>query len=468
MSEHFDTAIIGAGPAGMACASLLAAHGVRTLLLDEQPGPGGQIYRNIEDSTPAKLRTLGQDYAHGLLLSTALRGSTVEYRPDSAVWNITPTKDIYFSRAGTSHHTRADALLLATGAMERAMPLPGWTLPGVMTAGAVQILLKTAGIVSLGVILIGTGPLLYQLAWQYASAGAPHLVLLDTSRRADRMASVAKLPAALRGLGWQYLLKGFLLFERLARAGVPIYRDVHDIHIEGTEKLEAVRFRHGKQSIRLPAHTIGLHAGIIPATHIPNALGCDLEWHEAQHCFRPRLDAWGNTSQDGILVAGDGGGIIGARASAHAGRIAALGIAHRLGRIDLATRDHLALPERKSLRAHLAVRAFLDRRYPPAAEALAPEDATIVCRCEEITAGQIRAAARAGAQGPNQAKAFLRAGMGPCQGRVCGASVAEIMAHAQQRPMAEAATYRARPPFKPVTVGELAALEDTPPPEISR
>ncbi|MSP05427.1 MAG: FAD-binding protein [Acetobacteraceae bacterium] len=459
MSVIYDAAVIGAGPSGLASATLLAEQGARTVLLDEQPGPGGQIYRATEDSSLAKLRILGADYARGAMLVRRLRASPAEYLPDSAVWNITPQKEIYFSRHRQSYRITANVLVLATGAMERPMPVPGWTLPGVMTAGALQILLKTAAIISRGVILVGTGPLLYLLAWQYVAAGAPALVILDTSRQADRMASLALLPRALRGAGWRYLLKGLRMFERLARAGVPIYRNVTDIRIEGVDRVESVQFRHGGKTIRLPAHTIGLHAGVIPVTHIANALGCAMEWDAAQYCLRPTLDAWGNTSTDNILIAGDGGFIGGARAAEHAGRLAALEGLYRLGRIDAATRDRLATQDMSDQRAHLAVRAFLDRRYAPSTEILRPADATIVCRCEEITAGQIRAAARQGAQGPNQAKAFLRAGMGPCQGRVCGPAVSELMAEIHGRPVAEIGTYRIRPPFKPITVGELATLD---------
>jgi len=339
------------------------------------------------------------------------------------------------------------------------MPVPGWTLPGVMSVGALQIMLKTSGVISRGVMFIGTGPLIYQLAAQYVAAGAPALVILDTSRREDRLASLGRLPGALRGAGWRYLLKGFRMFERMARAGVPIYRDVSDIRIEGTEKVEAVQFRHGNAVIRLPAHTIGLHAGVIPATHVPNALGCAMAWDEAQLCFRPVLDDWGNTSRERILIAGDGGGIGGARAAEHAGRMAALEVLRHLGRMDVAARDQLAGRDRRARRAHLAVRDFLDRRYRPRGELLCPGDDVTVCRCEGVTAGQIRAAARQGVQGPNQAKAFLRAGMGPCQGRVCGPVVSALMAQTHGRPVGEMGSYRIRPPFKPVTVGELAMLE---------
>jgi len=459
VTTSYDAIIIGGGPAGMAAAITLAQHGARALLLDEQPGLGGQIYRAIEESTPAKLRTLGADYARGLALTMRLRESAVEYLPDSAVWNVTAAGDVYFSRNGRSRHVTAQHIILATGAMERPVPVPGWTLPGVMTAGALQILLKSSGIISQGVFLAGCGPLLYQITYQYVAAGAPRLVILDMATRANTRASLLRLPAALQPTSLHYLWKGFRFFERLARAGVPIYRNVSDLVIEGTDKVEAVSFRHGGKSLRLPAHTIGLHAGVIPNTHIPRAIGCAMAWDDAQHCFHPGTDEWGTSSHRNIRIAGDGAGIIGARASEHAGHLAALQTLHALGRIDAATRDRLAVPHRRAQAAHTAIRPFLDRRFTPPAEILRPADDVTVCRCEEITAGQIRAVARAGCQGPNQAKAYLRAGMGPCQGRVCGSLVTDLMAEIHAKTALEIGAYRTRPPFKPVTVGELAALD---------
>ncbi|MBF9061468.1 FAD/NAD(P)-binding oxidoreductase, partial [Rhodobacterales bacterium HKCCSP123] len=125
--------------------------------------------------------------------------------------------------------------------------------------------------------------------------------------------------------------------------------------------------------------------------------------------------------------------------------------------------DRRAVPLRSALARELAARPFLDAAYPPVAEALDPADTTIVCRCEEVTAGTIRGHARLGCLGPNQAKAFGRAGMGPCQGRYCGLTVTSLLAGANGRTPDETGYYRIRPPLKPVTLGELAAMEDTAP-----
>ncbi|MDB5368502.1 MAG: FAD/NAD(P)-binding oxidoreductase, partial [Roseomonas sp.] len=130
-----------------------------------------------------------------------------------------------------------------------------------------------------------------------------------------------------------------------------------------------------------------------------------------------------------------------------------------LGRLAAPARDARATPHRAAFARATALRPFLDRLYTPAPGVLAPaDDATVICRCEEVTAGQVRHAARMGATGPNQAKAYLRAGMGPCQGRMCGTTVAALIAGSRGISIAEAGALRPRAPFKPITVGELADL----------
>lgn len=468
MTATCDIAVIGAGPAGMAAATVAAEGGATVMVFDEQPAPGGQIYRSIEraQGSTELQRILGPDYAYGAALVERFRASGAGYAPGSSVWQITPEREVWATRAGRSEVTQAGAVILATGAMERPVPVPGWTLPGVMTAGAVQILLKSSGLIATeGLVLAGCGPLLYLLAWQLLQAGQPPSAILDTATRADEFRAVRHLPAAMRrplsapraeGLG--YLRKGLSLRLALRRARLRMFRTVTDVQIEGGTSVEAVSFCSGGAIYRVPARLVALHEGVIPAQQATRSLGCDHEWDPVQHCFRPVLDRWGNTSMPGILVAGDAGGIGGARAAEHAGRIAAWEALHRIGRIDEFQRIRYAAPDVVGRASHLAIRPLLDALYPPPAKILRPADDVIVCRCEEITAGQVRDVARRGCQGPNQAKSFLRAGMGPCQGRMCGATAAEVMAAARGVPVEQIEPYRTRFPTKPLTLGELAAL----------
>ena len=157
-------------------------------------------------------------------------------------------------------------------------------------------------------------------------------------------------------------------------------------------------------------------------------------------------------------MAGDGGGIGGAAVAAMQGRLAALDIGRRLGSIDGVERDRRADPHRAAMARHLRIRPFLDALYRPVEAIRRPEDETLVCRCEEVTAGDIREMVRMGCLGPNQTKSFGRPGMGPCQGRMCGLTVSEIIAAERALPVAEVGYYRIRPPIKPITLGELAAF----------
>ena len=211
-------------------------------------------------------------------------------------------------------------------------------------------------------------------------------------------------------------MKGLGLILSLRRAGVIVQRGVRGLRATGRQKLEVVAWDGGE----IAADLLLLHEGVIPNTQISLGLQLEHTWDAAQLCWRPLLNEWGRSSLVNISIAGDGGGIAGAAAAAPSGRLAALDVAASLGKIDAAERDRRAIPIRAALQRDSALRPFLDALYRPAAAILTPSDDVIVCRCEEVTAGQIRRAVRLGAAGPNQAKAFLRCGMGPCQGRLCG------------------------------------------------
>jgi NADPH-dependent 2,4-dienoyl-CoA reductase/sulfur reductase-like enzyme len=257
-----------------------------------------------------------------------------------------------------------------------------------------------------------------------------------------------------------YLVKGLRLML-VVRAKVRVVGGVEALRAEGTDKVEAVSYIKAGREQRIAADLLLLHQGVVPNINLSNAIGCRHRWDDLQLTWKPETDGWGETSMAGLTVAGDGAGIAGAEAAAERGRIAAIGAAHRLGRIDAAWRNRHAATSSAALARLAHGRLFLDTLYRPAETFRVPQGATIVCRCEEVTAEQIRATVPLGASGPNQMKAFLRCGMGPCQGRLCGLTVAELIADVRGISPAEAGCFRLRPPVKPITLGELAAMPTT-------
>ncbi|HEY7609131.1 MAG TPA: NAD(P)/FAD-dependent oxidoreductase [Alphaproteobacteria bacterium] len=456
VQEYYDVAVIGAGPAGLAAATVCGRAGLATALFDEQPGPGGQIYRAVA-GTPLKRDTiLGADYWRGARLVEDCAMSGAHYLPDATVWSLTREREIGVSIAGAAHMIRARRVILATGAMERPFPIPGWTLPGVMTAGAAQALLKSAGLVPSGrVVLAGTGPLLWLFARQCLAAGAEIAALLDTAPRANRMRALPHAPSFLAS---NYFRKGLALL-RAVRPRLRVIRHVAALAAEGSGRVEAVRFR----TVRVAADRIGadlllLHQGVVPNVNLAMAAGVEHVWDHAQLCFVPVLTPDLATSVEGIAIAGDGGGIVGAEASAEQGRIAAFAAVRAIKPADAAGLIGAEAEARRNLARWRRGRRFLEKLYRPAAQFRIAEGDTIVCRCEEVKAREIAEAVTLGCAGPNQLKAFTRCGMGPCQGRMCGLTVTELIAAARGVAPGDIGYYRLRPPVKPITVGELAGL----------
>jgi NADPH-dependent 2,4-dienoyl-CoA reductase/sulfur reductase-like enzyme len=453
--ESVEVVVIGAGAAGMAAATRMAGMGLQVVLLDEQGSPGGQIYRGITLAPLSRRDLLGPDYAHGNQLAQALASSSVRYEKGASVWQVTREHQVSYLREGRLYTLDAKAVLLATGAMERPFPIAGWTLPGVMSAGAAQILLKSAGLApSEPVVLAGCGPLLYLLGWQYLRAGVTIKALVDTTRPEDYWRARRHLFAALRA--WPYLRKGLELMRSLRGAGIAHYTGAEHLAVEGEEAARALTFSASGKAQRIDTRCVLLHQGVVPNIQFSQALRARHEWDLDQLCFRPVTDAWGELDVPGVYVAGDGAGIGGAQAAAVQGQLAALGIAAQLKRISNAERDNQARPLRVQLEANLRIRPFLDALYQPKEPNRIPADEVMVCRCEEVTAGELRSFVALGCAGPNQAKSFGRCGMGPCQGRLCGLTVTEVIAKARGVSAAEVGYYRIRPPIKPITLGELA------------
>lgn len=456
MSSEHDILIVGAGPAGMAAAVTLAEQGLSPLVIDEQDLPGGQIWRATEAKrSPQMQRALGSDYARGVERVARFRQSGATYLPGTRMWHLEPGFQVFMSRDAAAFSRKFRAVLLATGAQERPVPVPGWTLPGVMTVGAAQILLKTsAQIPDKPVWIAGSGPLPILYMRQLLALGGEIAGYLETTPRGTMGRVLPHAMAAWRGR--EDVLKGLAWLRDLRRSGLRWIRGVRDLRALGETGLERIRFQtpdgRGHEEA---ASVLLLHEGVVPSVHATLAMNCDHIWSEAQGCFIPQTDGWGMTSVEGLYIAGDGAGIAGAAAAEARGHLAALGILQRLG-YNL-SKDAEALA-RKALAQTMASRPVIEAVYPPP-DAAIPDEA-IICRCEELTAGEIRAAARLHRGGPNQVKAYTRCGMGPCQGRQCGYSVNRILAEEYRQSRAETGFFRIRPPLKPVTLGELAALEE--------
>ncbi|MHC2338276.1 FAD/NAD(P)-dependent oxidoreductase [Bradyrhizobium sp. USDA 4454] len=455
--DNYDVVVIGAGPAGLAAAAMAGGAGLSTLLLDENAGPGGQVWRSIA-STPVKApEQLGADYWAGADLVRELQSSGVEILQRATVWSLDRHLEIGISAGGTSCFIRARRVILATGALERPFPIPGWTLPGVMTAGAAQTMLKSSGLVPDGrTVIAGQGPLLWLLAAQILRLGGRIDRILDTTTRANYFAA---LPYALGFLTSPYFAKG-LAMMREVKAKVPVVTGVNELAASGDGQLARVNYVAGGRRETIPAELLLLHQGVVPNVNLAMAAGIEHRWDDRQLCWSPLLDADGSTSVAGIAIAGDGAGIGGATVAVARGRIAARAAIEALAPAAAAklTADNVL---KTALAQAERGRAFLDVLFRPAPQFRIPSAETIVCRCEEVTAGDILDAVAIGATGPNQLKAYRRTGMGPCQGRLCGLTVTELMAQARGKSPQEIGYYRLRAPVKPITLAELASMPRT-------
>ncbi|HVL77583.1 MAG TPA: FAD/NAD(P)-binding oxidoreductase, partial [Noviherbaspirillum sp.] len=278
--------------------------------------------------------------------------------------------------------------------------------------------------------------------------------IVDTTDFSDYRRALKHLGGALAG--WRYLQKGLMLMRTLKKSGVPFYKSATQLAVEGKDAATALSFEAGGQRHRIDSKLILLHQGVVPNTQFTWALRAKHVWDDAQLCWAPEVDEWGELNIHGIHVAGDGRGIGGAVAAALQGELAGLAVAFGERRIAAEERDRLAAPARAALRDNLNIRPFLDALYRPKLENRVPADDVIVCRCEEVTAGAVREYVGLGCVGPNQTKSFGRCGMGPCQGRMCGLTVTEVIAEARQVSREEVGYYRIRPPIKPITLAELA------------
>lgn len=457
MRNSWDVVIVGAGPAGMSAAIETTKHGLSTLVLDRQIEPGGQIFRSVASSP--LIHELGGDYAAGRPLAQRFLACGAQFEAGANVWDISPDQ-VYFSQNGRSQGVRCRQVLLASGAMERPVPLPGWTLPGVMGSGASDVLLKSASLLPQGpVVLCGNGPLILQAAVHLHHYKVPVRAVLFTGRLRNALLAMRHMAGAFARPA--YFLHGMSMAAQTFLKHKCIF-GAHDIRMEqdspGGLKISYTG-RGGRKT--LAAATVLLHEGVISESRITRLARCRHQWNERQRYWHVSADMWGQTSVPAIRTAGDVAGVRGAVAAQAEGSLVGLDICRELGRLTTVQRDAEATSCRRVLWRCRALQPFLDQYFAPLPSMLQPADEAVVCRCEELTAGQLRKIVQQGCYTPDGLKAQARPGMGTCQGRMCGSAVVEMIAQTQGLPLESLPLYTAQPPLFPLRIGELVAMRSS-------
>jgi NADPH-dependent 2,4-dienoyl-CoA reductase/sulfur reductase-like enzyme len=446
-----DIAVLGAGPAGMAAATAAARGGARTVILDEYPKPGGQVYR-----APAEgIAPHGPDWEIGEALRDELSTSGAQFLGSCRVWAIAKEPlgalvpeafRLTVSGPAGAFTAIVRTLILCPGTYERVVPFPGWTLPGVMGLAAGTILVKSQSVLpGRRVVVAGAGPLLGAVGAGLIESGAEVAALIDVASKGawiTAMPGLAVRPSLLfRGINWA---------KTIISHGVTIVSGSRIAEAFGDEQIRMVAVEaiaDGPQRREFYCDALLVGHGLTPATEASRLLG-------AEHTYRPEYGGWVPVLDDhqrssvrGLYIAGDGAGVIGAHAAPITGRVAALAALSDIG----LTEAFVSLPQQQ-LRKSRTFAAALSPvwRVPRQLVTTIPSEC-IVCRCEDVTRGELEAAIDAGARDVNQLKHFTRAGMGPCQGRVCGETVADLLA-ARVGSRDQVGCFTPRLPLRPVAL----------------
>ncbi|WP_153811761.1 FAD-dependent oxidoreductase [Streptomyces sp. SUK 48] len=472
MSEPADLVVVGAGPAGMAAAVTAVAGGLCVVLVDSGPAVGGQFWRHPPEHARAAIPT--GDLHHGLReyralceeLAAGRAAGRLDLRLVHHVWSAVRDEKDFAVHAVDRREApreravvlRAPRLLVATGAYDRQLPFPGWDLPGVLTIGGLQALLKGGGVAAGSrVALGGTGPFLLPVAAALAARGVEVVAVCEA---ADPRAWLRHPGALLRNPGkWA---EGARYAAVLARQRVPVSPRTAITGAEGGERVRSVRItslasdgspRPGTER-RIEADAVGVGWGFVPQLDLLIPFGCALT-ESADGNAVVAVDEGQRTTVPGLYAAGESCGVGGAPLAVAEGRLAAESVLADSGAAPVLGRKRLVRGRATVARQRAFARAMSLAHPLPAAWSSWLTDETVVCRCEEVTAGAVRAAGvDGGAYDHRQVKQLTRAGMGWCQGRMCGPAVHCLTA--QERPYVPAERLIATP----VSLGSLAEPDE--------
>lgn len=449
--------IVGAGPAGIRAAQVLVAAGLHPDVVDEGARAGGQIYRRPPDGfTRPAARLYGAEAGRAVALHQAfdamVAAGQVRHHAQASVIALKPGAALVTGPDGADW-LAFDRLILATGATDRVAPVPGWQAAGVFTLGAAQIALKAQG-VALGrqMVLAGSGPLLTLVAHQLRAAGAGVVAVLETAPLRVQIAgglamALARPLVTARGLAMRAGL------GRRYHAGVRLGRIV-----TGPQGPQAVEWQDAAGRPRVtPCDSVALGWHLRAETALADLAGAVFDWSDLWQQWLPRTDASGRAGP-GLYLAGDGLALLGADGAEVSGRLAAGACLADLG---LPAPD----PARDTARRVRLLRfaAGVARAFPwPAAAVQALPDTAVICRCEGVTAGEIRATVALAGPEANRVKSLSRPGMGRCQGRYCQLATAEIVAARSESQPQAVGRLRGQPPVRPASIGTLAAVDRDP------
>ncbi|NPV74813.1 MAG: FAD-dependent oxidoreductase [Anaerolineae bacterium] len=460
MNDIVELAVIGAGPAGIEAAVTAAQAGVEVILIDSSARPGGQYFKQLPEAFQCEDRT--EHHLKAQKLFQKLASSGVKVWPNTLVWGIFEGAQpgvwcLTLHGKDAPARLNARMVILATGAYDRSIPFPGWDLPGVVTAGAALTMVKHQRLLpGRRVLLSGSGPLQLAAAAQLAQAGAEVVGVLESSANL-LWRGIPYLPA-LWGQ-WSRMREGLGYIKTLVSAGIPYRTGWAVTAAHGEERVrEAVMARLGRdgkpisdseKTVAVDAIVVGY--GLTPSSELIRLLECEMEFSAGRGGFIPRRNENLETSRPGIFAVGDGAGIGGAEMAMIEGRIAGYAAALKLGHgAEIQTRRAI-IQERAALRREGRFADLLgDLFSPPAGLYTLAKDDTILCRCEQVTLGQIREAISYGTQTVTDLKNLTRSGMGNCQGRTCGSIIAQIMAAETGRTVQEVRYYNIRPPVHPI------------------
>jgi NADPH-dependent 2,4-dienoyl-CoA reductase/sulfur reductase-like enzyme len=426
--SSFDLVVVGAGPGGLAAAVTGAEAGMRVCLIDDNPAPGGQIWRSGY-GLGKKSGAAGKWFARLEQRRIAIRQGW------RAVWGGRSSSGMRLLRVekdGRCEDLACNSLVLATGARELFLPFPGWTLPGVYGAGGLQAFVKS-GLELEGkrVVVAGTGPLLLAVAHGLRSAGARVLAVVEQAP-AERLARFSL--GLLSGQPGK-LTEGAAYAWRLR--GIPYYTGSWITHALGDGRLRAVRVAHGSRLREIETDMLAVGYHLVASTELAQLLGCAVDAGPQGTGNLVRVDEMQQTSLPGIYCVGEATGIGGVDKAIVEGRIAG----HAAGGQMERARAWTAARDRQRRFVRLLDATFALR---PELRGLA-EDATTVCRCEDVAHDALKAC-----RSWREAKLHTRCGMGPCQGRICGAAAGFLYGWSVPAP---------RPPLFPVEVGVLASVQ---------